>query len=209
MRRLLAAFAVFGLAGVTWAGDVAIVTSAQGRIMRVGNETRSPLQAFDRIREGDRLQLDGDARLRLLYFDNGRLETWLGPMDLGVTAQGSEAGGNAAAVRKLNVATARQIARMPDPASPLRATGRTRSIPTEESLSRLEAGYKDLLASRSDADDLSAEIFLLSGLYELRAFDRLERVTVELQQTRPKNPEAVLLVSLYRKALKNARESGR
>jgi hypothetical protein len=41
----------------------------------------------------------------------------------------------------------------------------------------------------------------------LRELDRVEKLLGELKQERPRNVEAALLISLYRKAVKNAREA--
>jgi hypothetical protein len=53
--------------------------------------------------------------------------------------------------------------------------------------------------------DLNAEIYLLSGLFELRELDRVENLINEIQVQQKGNMEAMILVSLYRKALKSAR----
>jgi hypothetical protein len=65
------------------------------------------------------------------------------------------------------------------------------------------------LPARTGPDDLGPEVYLLSGLFEMRELDRVEQVLGELKQERPKNMEAALLISLYRKAVRNARESRR
>ena len=80
-------------------------------------------------------------------------------------------------------------------------------MPTPDALGRLDETYRKLRAGRTDPDDLGPEIYLLSGLFELRELDRVERLMAELQQERRGNPEAGLLVALYRKAVRNAREA--
>jgi len=83
---------------------------------------------------------------------------------------------------------------------------RLRAIPPRDAVAKLEATYRDLRAGAAQ-DDLAPEMYLLSGLYEMRELDRVEKMLGELRQGWPNNPEAALLVSLYRKAVKNARES--
>ena len=75
-----------------------------------------------------------------------------------------------------------------------------------DALARLEESYRAQLAARADPDDLAPEIFMLSGLFEMRELERVERLIGELQREHPKQPEAGLLVALYKKALRNARE---
>ena len=193
-------------AGIAAAADAALAISVQGRVTRLGEASLGAIEALVRLREGDRLALEPRSRLRLVYFDNGRQETWSGPGRLEVTTREGRPDGLAAAeIRSLSMAAARQIARTPDAGDPRPA--RTRAVPTPDALGRLDEAYRSLRASRADADDLSPEIYLLSGLFELREFDRVERAMADLQQERRGNPEAGLLVALYRKAVRNARES--
>ena len=189
------------------AADVALAISVQGRITRLGDEPARPLETLARLRDGDRLALEAGSRLRLVYFESGRQETWTGPGRLEVAPREGRPDGLAAAdTRTLPLATARQIARTPDTADP-RPTVRTRAVPTPDALGRLDEAYRNLRAGRTDPDDLGPEIYLLSGLFELRELDRVERVMADLQQERRGNPEAGLLVALYRKAVRNAREA--
>jgi hypothetical protein len=73
-------------------------------------------------------------------------------------------------------------------------------------MARLEATYQEL-RGRAAADDLEPETYLLSGLFELRELDRVEKLLGELKLDRPRSQEAALLIALYRKAVKNAREA--
>lgn len=206
-RLLVVAFLALA-AGIAAAADAALAISVQGRVTRLGEATPGAIEALVRLREGDRLALEPGSRLRLVYFDNGRQETWSGPGRLEVTTREGRPDGLAAAeTRSLSMAAARQIARTPDAGDPRPA--RTRAVPTPDALGRLDEAYRSLRASRADADDLSPEIYLLSGLFELREFDRVERAMADLQQERRGNPEAGLLVALYRKAVRNAREGAK
>jgi hypothetical protein len=102
---------------------------------------------------------------------------------------------------------ARQLARTPaTDREGRKAPARTRAVQAPDAMARLEATYQEL-RGRAGADDLEPEIYLLSGLFELRELDRVERLLASLKQERPGNPEAALLVALYRKAVKNAREA--
>lgn len=191
-----------------WAAEVALVMSVQGKVLKQDGVTPAPLDAYARLNSGDRLSLEKDARLRLAYFENGRHETWAGPGVLEMAAYGGVASGLAApAVKSLPLAVARQLARTPAAEDAGRkAAARTRAVATPDTMARLEATYQEL-RGRSSADDLEPEAYLLSALFELRELERVEKLLVELKQERSGNPEAALLVSLYRKALKNVREA--
>lgn len=144
----------------------------------------------------------------MVYFESGRQETWSGPGRLEMTLREGKASGlPAPEVKLLPLVMARQLARTPSLDSQGRGgVTRLRAVPSQDAMTKLEATYQEL-RSQAGRDDLGPEMYLLSGLFELRELDRVERMLGDLQQDRPKNPEAALLVSLYRKAVKNAREA--
>ena len=183
-----------------------MVTSLQGKVSRLAEATAAPVETYAKLMDGERLALEKDSRLQLLYFDNGRQETWAGPGRLEVTAREGKASGLPVPdVRVLPVVLARQLAHTPAPDN-RGGLPRTRAVPTQDAMTRLEDTYQDL-RTRAGRDDLGPEMYLLSGLFEMRELDRVERVLGDLQQDGPKTPESSLLIALYRKAVKNARES--
>jgi len=192
-----------------WAAEVALVMSVHGKVTRLA-EVPGPVavEAFVKLKEGDRLSLDNDSRLQVVYFENGRRETWSGPGRLEMAPREGKASGlPAPEVKTLPLVMAKQLARTPALDSQGRAgVTRLRSVPSPDALTKLEDSYREL-KSRAGGDDLAPEMYLLSGLYEMRELSRVERVLGDLQQDQPKNPEAALLISLYRKAVRNARES--
>jgi len=192
-----------------WAAEVALVMSVHGKVTRLA-EVPGPVavEAFVKLKEGDRLSLDSESRLQLVYFDNGRRETWSGPGRLETGVREGKASGLAAPdVKSLPLVMAKQLARTPALDSQGRAgVTRLRSVPSPDALTRLENTYQEL-KSRAGGDDLAPEMYLLSGLYEMRELDRVEKMLADLKRDWPKSGEAALLISLYRKAVKNARES--
>jgi len=207
LRTICISWLIVGCSQV-WAAEVALVMSVQGRVLRHADAVPVQVEAFVKLKEGDRLSLEKDTRLQLVYFENGRQETWSGPGRLDMAAQESKASGMPAAeVKSLPLVMARQLARTPALDSQGRGgVTRLRAIPPRDAVAKLEATYRDLRAGAAQ-DDLAPEMYLLSGLYEMRELDRVEKMLGELRQGWPNNPEAALLVSLYRKAVKNARES--
>lgn len=190
------------------AAEVALVMSVQGKVTRLADAVPLPVEAFVKLKEGDRLSLEKDGRLQVVYFENGRQETWSGPGRLEMTPREGKTGGMAAPeVKALPLVMARQLARTPALDSQGRGgVTRLRAVPSPDAMAKLEDTYHEL-RTRAGQDDLGPEMYLLSGLFEMRQLDRVERVLGDLQQDRPKNPEAALLISLYKKAVKNARES--
>lgn len=191
-----------------WADEAALVMSVQGRVLRLADTATVPIEAFVKLKEGDKLSLDKGTKLQLLYFANGRHETWSGAGRLEMTAREGKASGlPAPEVKSVPMVMARQLARTPELDGQSRGgVTRLRAVPSQDAMTRLEDTYADL-RGRTPLSDLGPEMYLLSGLFEMRELDRVERVIGDLQQDRPQNPEAALLVSLYRKAVKNAREN--
>ena len=194
----------------TWAAEVALVMSVQGGVNRLGEAAPVPVEAFVKLKEGDLVSLEKGGRLQLVYFANGRQETWAGPGRLELSAQEGKASGlPAAQVKLLPLVLARQLAGTPALDSQGRGgVTRLRALGNPDAIARLEDSYQDL-RTRAGRDELGPEAYLLSGLYEMRELDRVEKVLADLQQDWPNHPEATLLIALYRKAVKNARESRR
>ena len=203
--RLGTALLVAGLASLSWAApDAALVTALQGKVTRSG--ATGPLEAFVRLQSGDVLALDKDTRLQVTYFENGRQETWTGSGKLTVgTAETQPSDGLVPAVKQVPMIIVKQLARTPAIDSQGRAgVIRLRAIATPEAVAKVDANYQQMRAN-APKDDLNPELYLLSGMFELRQMDRVEETLVALGESRPKDPEVKLLTSLYRRA---ARDSG-
>lgn len=190
------------------ATEVALVTSVQGAVARLADVVPVAIEAFVKLKDGDRLSLEKGSRLQVVYFENGRQETWSGPGRLELTPLEGKANGlPPPEVKTLPLVMSRQLARTPTLESQGRGgVTRLRSVPGPDAMIKLEDTYHEL-KNRAARDDLGPEMYLLSGLFEMRELDRVERVLGDLQQERPKNAEAALLIALYKKAVKNARES--
>lgn len=192
------------------AGEVALVTALQGTVSRVLAQGRQPVEAFVKLKQGDLLALESGARLQIVYFSSGRQETWGGGGRLEIGGdQGMPFGLGNPGVKVLPPAMVKQIAKTPTLDSQGRAgMTRLRSLGAGESVASIENTYKRM-RMEADRSDLAPELYLLSSMFELREFERVEQVLMDLQGSRPGNPEVKLLVGLYQKAMRNAREAGR
>ncbi len=188
--------------------DVAIVTAIEGHVDRLGAQGRHPLPAFARLKNGDLIEVYDKARVQIVYFAQGRQETWKNPGEIEVGGTKSSARGpSAPEVRQLPTLMARQIARTPtSDGRPVNL--RQRSIETADAATQIEDTYRRLRLEATQ-DDLNPELYLLSSLFERRDFGRLEQAITDLRQIHANNPQAGLIVALYQKALRNARASGR
>lgn len=207
MIRLRQGFAILALfATAAWAQDTALVMSLQGKVVRAAQPAPQPVEAFVKLKQGDVLTLDKDARLQVVYFEGGRQETWTGAGKLEIASAESKATGLAAPqVKQLPAVMVKQLARTPSLDSQGRAgVMRLRSIPTPEAIAKVEENYKKLKAE-ADKTDLGPEMYRLSGLFEMHELDKVEQAVADLQKEHAGNLEAKLLASLYTKALKDAK----
>lgn len=192
------------------ATDVALVTALDGGVSRAAEQGPQPVQSFVKLKEGDALSLDKGARLQIVYFDGGRQENWTGAGKLVVGRAESKASGLAAPqVKQLPAILVKQIARTP--ALDTHGRGgvtRLRGIPTRQQVTAVEKTYAELKAEAA-ADDLTPELYRLSGYFEYRDFDRVEAILADLQKQRGADPQAKMLVTVFRKALADARAGPR
>jgi hypothetical protein len=186
--------------------DVALVTAIDGGVSRLAEPAPQPVQNFVKLKEGDVLSLDKGARLQIVYFDGGRQETWNGAGKLEVARAESKPTGLAAPqLKQLPAIMVRQIARTP--ALDVHGRGgatRLRAIVTPEKIAGIEKAYARL-KSEAAPDDLNPEFYRLSAFFEVRDLERVEAILAELQQQRGADAQVRMLVSVYQRALKDAR----
>jgi hypothetical protein len=190
------------------ANDVALVTALRGNVNRVAKEGPGALEAFVKLRQGDVLTLEKGSTVKLVYFSSARQESWTGEGRLEIAANESKGTGLAdPEVKILPAILVKQIARTPSLDSQGRAgVMRLRAIATPDAIAKLDREYTQMRTT-SELGDINPEIFLLSGLFDMRELDRVEALIGEMEVARKNELEARVLVSLYRKALKNVRES--
>lgn len=186
---------------------MAIITVAQGDISLVTPQGRLALKPFARLTRGDLLALN-NARLQIVYFKGGRQESWVGAGRIEVVDGESRAFGlQNPVVKMLPAVVARQIAKTPAEDRQGRiGISRVRAMATPEAVEKLEASYRRM-RMETVRGDMNPELFLLSGLFEMRELERVEQVLKDMQQARPGDVEVGFLVSLYKKAIRNVQES--
>ncbi len=181
----------------------ALITALEGKVTLVSGNEKRPLAAFDRLEANDYLVLE-NARITLVFFLTGRQETYRGSgrLDLG-PGEGKPAGLPAAETKILAPFLVRQIARTPTLLAQGRAgVTRLRSIATPDAIAKVDEAYRRMHLEAA-ADDLSPEMYRLSALFDMKAYDAVRSAVKDLEMSRPSHSEARLLASLYRKALKN------
>ncbi len=200
------------LSAGAWGAEVGLVTAVSGNVkLQEEKAAASELKAFVKLRAGDRLTMEGASRLQMVYFEGGRQETWQGAGQLEVGSGASKAvkGGLQPEVRTLPAILVKQLSKTPSPDGNVKAgMVRLRSMPSGGTLESIERNYADM-RKQADAADRNPELYLLSGYFELREFDRVERLLREMNEKTPNDPELRTLNSLYSRAINNAKTSSR
>lgn len=79
------------------------------------------------------------------------------------------------------------------------------NLPSPDRIENLESKYRQL-RSQTPTDDLTPEIFLLAGFFELRAYERIEAELQRLSTTFPDNAVATALRDTYLRAVADAQK---
>ncbi len=212
MRRAWCWFGLLFLSAAAWSAEVALVTSVAGRILLQEEKTAAAeLDPFVKLRAGDRLALEGAARLRLIYFDGGRQEVWQGAGQLEVGSGASKVlrGGLQPEVKALPPILVRQLSKTPSPDGNVKVGMiRMRSMPSGGTLETVESNYADL-RRQAEAADRNPELYLLAGYFELREFERVEALLKRMSEKAPGDMEVHVLRTLYVRAINNAKTAVR
>ena len=213
MRRILWGTFLAWFSMAAWgAAEVGLVTAVAGGIkLQDEKKAESDLKSFIKLRPGDRLKMDGTARLQLVYFDGGRQETWqgAGQLEVGGAASKLLKGGLQPEVKTLPAILVKQLSKTPSADGNVKAgMVRMRSMPSGGTLESIERNYADL-RQKADPGDRNPELYLLSGYFELREYERLERLLAQLGEKAPNDLELRTLKALYARAINNARTATR
>ncbi|MDD5176403.1 MAG: hypothetical protein PHQ05_08295 [Sterolibacterium sp.] len=184
--------------------DVAMVTSVQGTAMLANEkEVSKPLVAFSKLHQGERLALNQNAKVQVVYFENGRQETWSGK---GVVEIGTQESNSALKpeVKVLPPLLAKQLVKTPA----ANVQGRAgmivmRSIATSEKIKSIDENYASL-KKQVEPGEISPELYLLSALFEIKEFERIRSLLSDLGKTYPERADVKDLVSHYQRMVELA-----
>ena len=149
------------------ATEVGLVTAVAGNVkLQEEKSVASELKPFVKVREGDRLMMESNARLQLVYFDGGRQETWQGhgALEVGSGSSKMSKGSMQPEVKTLPAILVKQLSKTPAQDDHVK-TGmiRMRSMPPYDKLETVERNYEDM-RKQSVADDLNPELYLLASV---------------------------------------------
>ncbi|MEY2631573.1 MAG: hypothetical protein RIR00_227 [Pseudomonadota bacterium] len=196
-----------------WAAEATVLVlqvSGEASVDAVGYPPRV-LLPFSRVMVGDTVNLGADSQVTLVYAATGRREAWSGAGSFAVGEGESRKlrGKSSVEIRQLPAQVAQQMLRTPS----LDGEGkvgmvRLRAIAPTDALARLEARYQEL-RNQMPPQDSEPEVFLLSGLFELGEFERLEQQLSAVEKRFVGDSSIKVLKSLYLRAINNARQAKR
>lgn len=178
------------------AKEAALVTAVSGAV-QISSQALEP---FVKLHVGDEVALGSGASVKLVFFLARREETWKGPGKLRITGAGGTGTQLPEPVtRELPESLVRQISKTPAVDSQGRAgMTRLRNLGSAEAVAKLEGEYMRMRKDAPDGDT-NPELYLLSGLYEMQEFDRLDSALRAVEGRIGKTPELAGLVTRYRR----------
>ena len=199
LRHLACLCLVLAAAGAGAAEDIGIINQLAGEVSYQspgGGAARA--NAFMRVREGDAFRLGAGARLRLVYFDGGRQESWEGPAEFSAgRKEGAGKGGRMSAtqlpggvpVALGDVSELMKTVRVGKPGA-VTVRGFKPPLPPEQqaALQKARDQYK-ALADAAAADDITPELYLLGALRQYGLNDEIRQVAARMQAKDPNSPE--------------------
>ena len=185
--------------------DTGLVNMVSGEVAYTPSSgAPGKVQAFMKVREGDRFTLSAGAQLRIVYFETARQERWIGPATVRAAKGASDASsGKPAEVSTLPGAAAPRMARVPDLIQNARLGGiqvrGTRKAPPlnnedKRAVESARAGYEQMKREAA-ADDISPEMMLAAALHEYMLYADMRPVVDEMLRKQPANEDVKTLSS--------------
>lgn len=217
IRRVLFAGALLlGGYGVGYAQsvDVGLVKQVAGEVSYVGSGGAGKAQAFMKMRLGDRFTVAAGAEVQVIYFQNGRQETWRGPAGFKSGTEHSEpVVGTVYAVANLPVGVPQKIQRIPELIQMTKLGGmqvrgaapkQQASLEQQAEVAAARITY-DELRQQLPQDDLTPELYLFTVLQDYLLYDDMKTVADEMLRKQPANREAQQLAEWVRLRIQPSR----
>jgi hypothetical protein len=191
-------------AGFALTVDVGMLTQMDGKVEIVaGKAVKRPATAFLKVALGDRLVLGKDARVQIVYFETSRQELWKGTGEVEIGNGEGRSSTLKAEARKLPPLVARQLVKTPVSGRHGKTgmvTVRSLSSDTVESLEKQYAEFRSTTAE----GDTTPEVFLLTGLLEMKEFEQAQKVMAGLQAKVSATPALADVIAHFEPLVKKA-----
>jgi hypothetical protein len=183
--------------------DVALVNQVSGDV------TFTPLagspgkvQAFMKLRDGDRIDVPAGAQVRVVFFEGARQERWTGPASFHTgRSAGEPVSGKPADVATLPAGASQRIAQVPQLVQIAKLGGiqvrgmtpvQKASVDQQSTVNAARAAYEQM---RQDlpADDITPELYFYAVLYEYLRYDDMKTVVDEMLRKQPDSEQVKTL----------------
>jgi hypothetical protein len=190
--------------------DVGLVTQLSGDTTywnETYQKTPEKAQVFMKVRKGDHFKVSGGSVVQVVYFQNGRKETWKGPAAfiLGNTqsqAEGEKGFQTQPEVTTLSAEASQGIRRIPVllrqarlsrlGAMQVRGAGespRKPFVPSKEERAEIAMAKENYqrLRKQTPPDDITPELNLLGVLADYEQFEEMEKIVKDALKIQPNN----------------------
>jgi len=184
--------------------DVGMLTQVDGKVtVAAAKGTKRTATAYQKVALGDRLVLGKGAGIQIVYFETSRQEKWTGAGEIEIGNGEGRSSSLKVEARKLPPLVARQLVKTP-------ATGQhgktgmvtVRSL-SSDTVESLEKQYNEFRRAAA-AGDTTPEIFLLTGLMEMKEYERAMAVLNDLKAKSSSAPELANVVLHFEPLVKEA-----
>ena len=206
ITRVLAAVAALAFGNATWAAsDVGLVNHLSGEVSYASGGSNAKVQAYMKVREGDKFTVPAGATVRVVYFQGGRQESYSGPASFTAGTQQSAVQSGSPQVSTLPSGVSQKISQTPE-LMQIAKLGRSggvavRGLNREQRLSPQQQAEvrqaRDTYAKlRADtpADDITPELYLYSVLQDHLLYTDMKGVVDEMSKRQPGNADVAVLM---------------
>jgi hypothetical protein len=199
-------FALTGGGAFGQATDVALISMVSGDAS-CAQQAGPPLkvQAFMKVRAGDRISVAAGGQVRILFFEGSRQELWAGPASFRAGRAAAEPlSGRAAQTTILPAGVPQRMVRIPELIQYAKLGGtQLRGGPTRKqnanpeqqaALAQARADY-ETMRQQMPADDIAPELYFYAALYEYLAYGEMKTVVAEMRRKQPGNEDVKALES--------------
>ncbi|MBI3373968.1 MAG: hypothetical protein HY017_19760 [Betaproteobacteria bacterium] len=189
--------------------DVGLVNMVSGDVTFAPlTGTPGKVQAFMKLRDGDRINVAAGGQVRVVFFQGARQERWAGPASFRAGKKGAEpVSGKPADVSNLPAGVAQRIARVPELMQYAKLGGiqvrggitpaQKASLEQQAAVSEARATYEKM-RKESAADDITPELFLYSALHEYLLYDDMRTLVDEMLRKQPDSEDVKVLAAWVR-----------
>lgn len=183
------------------AADVGLINHLAGDVSYTSGASTAKVQAFMKVREGDRFTVPAGAAVRVVYFQGGRQESFSGPASFTAGAQQSAVqSGAQPQVTTLPAGVPQKISQTPELIQiaklgrtggvAVRGLGREPRLTAQQQAEVRQAReIYQKLRSEAAQDDITPELYLYSVLQDHLLYADMKPVVEEMSKRQPANPD--------------------